>query len=557
MRSFTVFCLLVSSLPANAESKKYALLVGINKYEHSDLSKLDYAEADVTELNKVLGQSGYETAILTGKRATLADIRKELDAILKKGKGASVVVVALAGHGIQPEAGKEAYFCPFDAGQKLFNGKADWDLNGSTLKLSEVIEHLKCCGAESKALLVDACRNDPKTGRGRGFGTNFNVGDLPDNLAVLLSCSKGEKAWEDKMWGEGHGAFFYHVLQGLNGKAAIEGHVSANTLAGYVKRAVKNDVSVVVGGGATQNPHTIINGDVDFLIVPAKVEQSNLGTKPPDAKVELKEPKPGEERTFDIGNGVKMKFCWIPGTNGKATLGSPRTEKERLDREAEHEVELDGFWLAKYTVTQAQYVKLTGKKNPSWFCADGAGKDKVQGLNTDDFPVEQVSWNDAQACIKSMKAPQGTKRVCLPSEAQWEWAARGGKGNGRAFYWGDVLNGDKANCNGVYPYGTETKGAYLDRTEKVGSYEAVARHPWGLCDMAGNVYQWCEDYYGEYAQLPRGNNPVQTVKQSEDLRVLRGGSWVYITWCCRCAYRNYFAPDDCVYSIGFRVAVLP
>jgi formylglycine-generating enzyme required for sulfatase activity len=274
-------------------------------------------------------------------------------------------------------------------------------------------------------------------------------------------------------------------------------------------------------------------------------------------KVELNEPKPGEERTFDVGNGVKMKFCWIPGTNGKATLGSPRTEKDRRDNETEHEVELDGFWLAKYTVTQAQYVKLTGKPNPSGFCADGLGKDKVQGLNTDDFPVEQVSWNDAQECIKSMKAPQGMKRICLPSEAQWEWAARGGKGNGRAFYWGDVLNGDKANCHGNYPYGTETKGAYLGRTAKVGSYETEARHPWGLCDMAGNMCQWCEDYYGDYAQLPRGKNPVQTVKQSDDCRVLRGGSWYFSPRYCRCAIRNSYAPDNRNYSLGLRVVCLP
>jgi len=272
-------------------------------------------------------------------------------------------------------------------------------------------------------------------------------------------------------------------------------------------------------------------------------------------KAELaKKAKPGEERVFDVGKGVKMTFCWIPGTNGKATLGSPKGEAERSSSEDEHEVELDGFWMAKTEMTQGQYVKLTGKKNPSWFCADGDAKDKVKGMNTDEFPVEQVSWDDAKECIKEMKLPSGMKKVGLPSEAQWEWACRGGRGNTRAFYWGDVLNGDKANSNGSSPYGTTMKGTYEARTTKVGSYETKAPHPWGLCDMHGNVWEWCEDYYGEYAKLPGGKNPVQTSKQSKDVRVLRGGSWNNVSWYCRSAYRSVVAPGiRNYYVIGFRV----
>ena len=276
-----------------------------------------------------------------------------------------------------------------------------------------------------------------------------------------------------------------------------------------------------------------------------------------DAAELAKQPKPGEERVFDVGNGVKMAFCWIPGTNGKATLGSPKGEAQREDDEAEHEVALDGFWMAKTEMTQGQYVRLTGKKNPSYFCADGEGKEKVRGKNADEFPVEDVSWEDAQACIKGMKVPQGMKRIGLPSEAQWEWACRGGKGNGRAFSFGDVLNGDKANSDGTIPYGTATKGSYLERTEKVGSYAAMAPHPWGLSDMHGNVWEWCEDYSGAYDKLPRGKNPVQTVKQSDDRRVLRGGSWYSDPALCRSAFRNDYAPDYRNDFLGFRVVVLP
>ena len=289
-------------------------------------------------------------------------------------------------------------------------------------------------------------------------------------------------------------------------------------------------------------------------------------------KAELgKEPKPGEERIFDLGSGVKMTFCWIPPSNVKFKIGSPKAEQdylvksyfegkrpEFLDGENEYEVAgVDGFWMAKHEMTQAQYVKLTGKKNPSYFCADGGGKDKVKHLNTDDFPVEQVSWEDAGDCLKSVKVPSGMKKIGLPSEVQWEWACRGGRGNGRAYYFGDVLNGDKANSDGTEPYGTATKGDSKERTTKVGEYETRVPHPWNLCDMHGNVFEWCEDYFGEYAKLPGGKNPAQTARQSNDVRVLRGGSWGFNSRDCRSAYRGSFAPDFRDSDFGFRVAALP
>jgi formylglycine-generating enzyme len=297
-----------------------------------------------------------------------------------------------------------------------------------------------------------------------------------------------------------------------------------------------------------------------------------------DEHVDLKEPKPGEERAFYMGNSVQMKFCWIPGSKDKFKIGSPKAEQEfimntslagrrdwvtefgrsLLDDENEFEVAgVDGFWMAKYTVTQAQYVKLTGKKNPSWFAAESGGKDKVDGLDTANFPVEQVSWNDAKECIKMMKVPSGMKKISLPSEVQWEWAARGSLGNDRVFYWGNTLIGEKANCNGNYSYALPTKGPFLQRTTKVGSYEERAPHPWGLCDMAGNVEQWCEDYFGPREKLPGGQNPVQTGKQSSGNRAIRGGSWCAGAGYCRSAYRFGLPPDTRMYMTGFRILIVP
>jgi len=272
------------------------------------------------------------------------------------------------------------------------------------------------------------------------------------------------------------------------------------------------------------------------------------------------QPKPGEIVEVEIAKGVKMKFCWIPA--GKAQLGSPKPEQDYvtktffdgkrpdcLDDETESkrgEFTSKGFWLGKYAVTQEQWEAVMGN-NPSWFSKQGGGQGKVQGMDTSRFPVELVSWDDCQDFLKKLNekvtipAALGKSKFGLPHEDQWEYACRGGKGNKQPFYFGEELNGTQANCDGTFRYGTATKGAYLKRTAEVGSYEKVAPHPWGLCDMHGNVYQWCENKYDD----------------KNNRRVLRGGSWNFDSWFCRSAFRYNLAPDNRNYDYGLRVVVLP
>jgi formylglycine-generating enzyme required for sulfatase activity len=539
---FSTLILVPVAMPETKKpvGKRYAILVGVNEYKHSKLPALKYAVNDATDLKKLLEAGGYLVTLLTNEtetKPTRAAIDAAIHEVLGKAEAGDTVVLAFAGHGLQFKDDKDSYFCPIDA--RPFK-----DETKTLISMGVVYREMEKSFAGVKVLLVDACRDDPDEGRGsRGIDAD-SAPRPPRGVAAFFSCSAKQKAFEHDSLK--HGVFFHYMLEGLKGKAKNdEDDVTFNSLVDYVGRNVEKRVPQLYEGAQQQpNQKADLSGRSPVLLALSD-------TKPVNPKVE---PKPGEERSFDVGNGVKMKFCWIPETKGKVKLGSPVGEKKREDDETEHEVELDGFWMAKYTMTQSQYVKLTGKKNPSRFSAEGGGK--VQ--NTDDFPVEQVSWDDAQECIKGMKVPEGMKRLGLPSEAQWEWAARGGLGNGRAFYWGDVLNGDKANCDGTFPYGTETKGAYLKRTEKVGSYEKQAPHPWGLCDISGNVYQWCEDYYGSYEKLPGGKNPVQTVKQSDNRRVLRGGSWSNNPTYCRSAYRDGdYAPDGRSSSSGFRAVVLP
>ena len=158
------------------------------------------------------------------------------------------------------------------------------------------------------------------------------------------------------------------------------------------------------------------------------------------------------------------------------------------------------------------------------------------------LPVETVSWDDAQAFFKKANAGLKTKPVgfdkytlTLPTEAQWEYACRGqskGKAKTTPFSWGGTLNGTEANCNGNFPYGGAATGAYLERTAPVGTYANLTPHTWSLSDMHGGVWEWCQDYYGEYKDIEVKSDkdgavldPFPSAKQSEEPRVVRGGSW--------------------------------
>jgi formylglycine-generating enzyme required for sulfatase activity len=269
----------------------------------------------------------------------------------------------------------------------------------------------------------------------------------------------------------------------------------------------------------------------------------------------------------DLGGGVKLEMVLI--REGTFTMGSPKKEQEEYARlskfvmdEDEHPVEITRpFYLGKFAVTQEQYTQVTGKDNPSYVSASGEGEYKVKGLDTSRFPVETVSWEAAVTFCAALQLKHG-KQIPeplrkagyvfrLPTEAQWEYACRAGTRT--TFHFGDVLNGKQANCNGNYPWGTEEKGPYLDRTQRVGSYPA---NKWGLHDMHGNVWQWCQDCYAEdyYRNCPK-KDPVNTNKDDKDRRVQRGGSWFSYARDCRAAYRSRLAADDRDHFVGFRVAL--
>ncbi len=549
-----------------ADVAKVAVLVGVNRYKQSSLNgnrPLQYAENDVAEMRDVLSRAGYTVHLLTGPQATLGNIRSSLEAARKQTTDGGVFLVGLAGHGFQPEKSDSAYFCPYDTDQRVAGKDEDpWDYQ-TMLPMEDVLAHMKASSAGSRVLMMDACRNDPLAGRGRGVGTNLKISEIP-NTAVLLSCSQGQKSFEDKAWGGGHGVFFHHVLTGLRGdeeSVIADGKIDLDLLVAYLKKAVPKQVKEVAkdpfsGAAPDQNPHRIVNGNVDLLISakgvngpiplpkfdnpemptpekPVVLPEKDFPSRPrfdPPPKKDFPFPKrtpadpyAGKEQEFEIAKSVRMTFCWVPA--GKTTLGSPAGEKDRSDDEKEHEFTTTGFWLGKYEVQQSEWEGVMGS---------GSNKSKFKGAT---LPVETVSWNDCKEFIGKCEAKGLT--VKLPHEDEWEYACRGGNGNKQAFYWGDVLNGDKANHSG--PYGTATKGDYKEKTTPVGTYKDKAPHPWGLCDMSGNVWEWCENTYTTTGVI----------------RTYRGGSWLYDAGHCRSAHRFPDVPTYRRFDLGFRLALVP
>jgi formylglycine-generating enzyme required for sulfatase activity len=252
---------------------------------------------------------------------------------------------------------------------------------------------------------------------------------------------------------------------------------------------------------------------------------------------EIERSKGPKERL--LTNSIRMELTLIP--SGTFFMGSPEAEVGRQNCEGPRRgVTISRpFYLGIYPVTQRQYDAVMGC-NPSLFAGNP------------DHPVERVGWEDAvEFCTQLAALPSENEagRVYrLPTEAEWEFACRGGTVT--LFHFGAAASFKQANFDGKHPYGGAPKGPYLQRTSKVGSYDP---NGWGLYDMHGNVREWCADWFaGDYYGKRENSDPQGP--QTGDLRVLRGGSWGSKGRNCRAAYREGSSPGSRNNAgFGFRV----
>ena len=269
-------------------------------------------------------------------------------------------------------------------------------------------------------------------------------------------------------------------------------------------------------------------GVVGVVVGAVIVNQSGSSTPKlnvtvPDSEVNLSDVS-GSNKTF-TANGVSFTMVYVEG--GTFTMGatSEQGSDASSDEKPTHSVTLSNYYIGETEVTQGLWEAVMGS-NPSYFKGNSR------------LPVESVSWEDCQRFISKLNSMTG-QQFHLPTEAQWEYAARGGSRSRGYKYSG-------SNDLGSVAWYDDNSGS------KTHVVKTKSANELGLYDMSGNVTEWCSDWYGSYSS---GSQTNPTGASSGSGRVGRGGGWGNITGGCRSAYRYYCTPSDCDDSLGLRLAL--
>ena len=521
-----LLCLTFNSATV-AAGQKYAFLVGISGYDEKQLKQLPYARADIVEFREVLLQSGFKSenvVMLVDDLAALPKgglagrylpehkkIREELRILLPALEPEDELVIGLAGHGVQFKDDNDLYFCPLDA--DLSDKATLISLNWLYKQLEFNTATKEGCRARAKLLIVDACRKDPESRIRRNSNgpelaslTKPQLAEPPAGVVALFSCAEGQEALEHDPLK--HGVFFYHVLEGLKGKADgdMDQQVTLDEMIAFTKARTTSYVRKELR--APQTPRQ--KGYFDGTWILRSLEDQT-----------------------QITNSIGMKFKFIPA--GEFQMGSTADEVGRFDDESPaHKVRITKpFYMGVTEVTQGQWFAVM--KTKPW-----TGQDHVNEGN--DYPATYVSWEDAVEYSRKLSALEG-KTYRLPTEAEWEYGCRGGTATSYSF---------GVNSSLLKNYGWFDENA-SNVDEKyahiVGTKQA---NPFGLYDMHGNVLEWCSDWKRDYS-ASTVTDPAGPTTGS--YRVYRGGSWIRSAGRCRSAFRSFSVPSYRISILGFRLAL--
>ncbi len=273
-------------------------------------------------------------------------------------------------------------------------------------------------------------------------------------------------------------------------------------------------------------------------------------------------PTCGETKIFTLPGGVRMEMVYV--APGSFQMGSSSGNED----ETPHRVRLTkGYWIGKYPVTQAQWSALVSGTGVSfdegrpvaWFSKKGGGSDIVSGMDTSDFPMEGISWNDCKALVDALnKADRAGRRWSLPTEAQWEFAARGGnKSRGYTYSGGNNLDAvgwyyENSGMRRLSDSNWEIEDLKSNRCRPHSVKEKDIGNELGIVGMSGNVWEWCNDWYdSDYYSSSPTEDPQGPA--SGEFRVLRGGGWYDDARNCRSANRYGNGPGLRYNSCGFRL----
>jgi formylglycine-generating enzyme required for sulfatase activity/uncharacterized caspase-like protein len=587
-------------------SKNWAICIGINHYYN--LQPLQYAVKDAASvrdffLNEIKFEQVYYFAddsppIITPRgemrsRPTYANLKRFFrewfqSAPLSVGDN---FWFFFAGHGELYE--DHDYLLPIDVDPG--------DIPGTALRVSDIADSLRNCGADNTVLLVDACRDRGKR-KGQGFGVEAQKGTI-----TIYSCSPSRSSYEIEALQ--HGAFTYALLEGLrlqgaNNCATVERldqylcarvpalnerygkpsqtprtsvePISKKSLILIPQQATRlQDVMALKNSayGAEHEDDLNLAQEIWVRVLAASstdqdavkaigrlaIRQATLTSpsSPPATAgrrsiedVSAAKPKPteptisfevvtvdgkgnvtqreqrsAEYRQEALGNGVNLDLMMIPG--GSFQMGSPNDQGNDNER-PQHKVTVKPFLMGRYQVTQAQWKAVSAL--PIVERELEAESSRFKGAQR---PVGNVSWDDAVEFCKRLSKQTG-RRYRLPSEAEWEYACRAGTAT--AFHFGETITSELANYDATYTYGDSPEGEYRKETTNVGNFPANA---FGLHDMHGNMWEWCQDHWHEnYAGGAPTNGNAWLSNDENAVRLLRGGSWGLNPHFCRSANRG-------------------
>jgi formylglycine-generating enzyme required for sulfatase activity len=569
---------------------RVALVIGNAAYKN--VTPLSNTINDAVIMADALKSLGFE--LVGGKAQTNLD-KGGLDNVIRKFgetiKGKRVAFLYYSGHGVQVDG--RNYLVPTSA-----NVVSKTDAKYELVNVDNVLDDMNASGTKVNIIVLDACRNNPFGDKGlRGTGSGLASMDAPKGTMVAYATGPGKTAADGAGKNSPYTEALARIIiqpglaiedvfrevskdvQTKTGGAQVPWKMDSLTEKFYFKVTIEIEGSIQTAGGTgpasvLPKPETHGTGTIKVKSTPAGamvyVNGAQKGITPitisglsPDsvglkvvldgyemvedtvkiqagkeetmnytlAKVAVAPPtkpsietqaKPYPTTTSSTRREWKdpttgMEFVWVEGGTYQMGCGSGDCKPTSSP---EHEVTVNGFWIGKYSVTQGQWQKVMGN-NPSAF------------KKGDNYPVETVSWNDAKEFIQKLNSKGGTFR--LPTEAEWEYAARSGGKPEKYAGGSDVdsvawYNGNSGKS--THPVGTKAPNGL------------------GIYDMSGNVWQWCEDTYDDAAyKKHQRNNPISNSGGSE--KVLRGGSWSRDATWASCSFRGHWEPSS--HGLGGRL----
>ena len=495
--------------PATTEGgRRLALVVGNSAYNHA--KPLPNPLNDARDISKALGDLGFSVKTLTD--ANRQAMKQGINDWGRNLKANDIALFYFAGHAV--EVNGLNYLCPTDA-----NPQNEAQVEYEAVPVNLVMGWMETAQTLTNIVLLDACRDNPYRSLFKSNAAAGGLGkmDAPAGTFIGFAASPGKPSSDGDR------------SNGLYTEAILAAITKPNRTIDQIFNEVNANVRRRSNGQQVPFKSSSLEADFYFKVENTPTPPPNEVTPPP-----ITVTPPSGKRIAKFLDLPFADMVYVEG--GTFDMGS---NEGSGDEKPVHSVTVGSFMMGKYEVTQAQWRAVMGSDPP-----------ELYNKNCDDCPVERVSWNDIQEFLKKLNARTGGN-YRLPTEAEWEYAARGGKS------WRDGYT--YAGSNDLKTMGW-FDGNYKDSKHgKEGTTHPVGKklgNQLGIHDMSGNVWEWCSDWYADnwYAQAAAGQpNPENKDFGAKTNRVLRGGSWYYTPINARVANRFHLYPEYRYYSFGFRL----